>query len=82
MKGFPGTTLFRADLVLMYFVTLDASSGELVRLTMTPLQIHRFRLQSPSDEDRALVGKILARECEQFGHRVALHEHRLILDWH
>ncbi len=50
-EGIAGYEDFRDDLVLMYFATLDAASGELVRLRMVPLQIRKFRLNHPSLDD-------------------------------
>jgi len=61
---------FRDDLVLMYFPTIDAATGRLIRLTMTPLQIHRFRLRHVVAEDRVLLRDVLDRECQRFGHRI------------
>ncbi len=40
-EGITGYEAFRGDLALMYFVTLETSSGRLVRLRMTPVHLER-----------------------------------------
>lgn len=42
---------FRADLVLMYFVTVDPFTGKLKKLLAVPMQIKKFRLNYPSSSD-------------------------------
>jgi poly-gamma-glutamate synthesis protein (capsule biosynthesis protein) len=71
---------FRDDLVLMYFPMIDAATGRLTRLAMTPLQIHRFRLRHVSTEERAWLRGVLNRECAQFGHRVVERDDAFQLD--
>jgi poly-gamma-glutamate capsule biosynthesis protein CapA/YwtB (metallophosphatase superfamily) len=80
-EGIPGHERFRGDLVLAYFPALDARTGELVRLTMMPLQIRRFRLTTPAAADRDWLRDVLDRECRRFGHRVTLHDDVLALEW-
>jgi poly-gamma-glutamate synthesis protein (capsule biosynthesis protein) len=58
---------FRDDLTLAYFVTLNPSSGKVKRVVMTPLQILRFSLNYPSEEDQAWLWQTMARECAQLG---------------
>ena len=48
----------------MYFVTLDARTGELVDLKMTPVQMKRFRLQQPDANDTAWLKDVMNREGE------------------
>jgi poly-gamma-glutamate capsule biosynthesis protein CapA/YwtB (metallophosphatase superfamily) len=43
-EGISGHEAYRGDLALMYFVSMDSASGNLLRLQMTPMQIKRFRL--------------------------------------
>ncbi len=66
-EGIAGYEEFRGDLVLMYFVTLDASAGRLVRLEMTPLQVRRFRLHRASPEDTRWLRDRLQGECTRLG---------------
>jgi poly-gamma-glutamate capsule biosynthesis protein CapA/YwtB (metallophosphatase superfamily) len=79
-EGIAGYEEFRSDLSLMYFVTVDAVTGDLIGLEMTPLQIHRFRLNHATDEDAEWVQRRLDRECRRFDSRITLGPgHRLIL---
>jgi poly-gamma-glutamate synthesis protein (capsule biosynthesis protein) len=80
-EGIRGHERFRGDLALMYFPTLDARTGELLRLTMTPLQIRSLRLNWPSRADRVWLRDTLDRECGRFGHRVTLDDDVLALEW-
>lgn len=80
-EGIAGYEEFRHDLVLMYFVTIDLTTGQLVGLKMTPLQIHNFRLRYPSAPDCVWLRDTLDRECRRFGHHVALGDGALILEW-
>lgn len=66
-EGIEGDESFRSDLALMYFPTLDAQTGELVRLKMFPLQIYRFSLRSASEGDAEWLSRILTRESQSFG---------------
>jgi poly-gamma-glutamate synthesis protein (capsule biosynthesis protein) len=69
-EGIAGAEEYRDDLGLMYFPTLDAASGRLVRLAMTPTQIRHFRVnRAPEGAMRWLLG-ILDREGRRFGTRV------------
>jgi poly-gamma-glutamate capsule biosynthesis protein CapA/YwtB (metallophosphatase superfamily) len=78
-EGIGGYEEFRDDLVLMYFATVERSTGHLVRLKLTPLQIRNFRLQHPSAPDRAWLRDTLGRECRRFGSRIALRDDTWII---
>lgn len=78
-EGISGYTQFRGDLALMYFVTIDSQSGKFRRLEMVPLQVHRFRLRTALDADRAWLRDTLDRECARFGHRVDARDGKLVL---
>jgi poly-gamma-glutamate synthesis protein (capsule biosynthesis protein) len=81
-EGISGYEAFRDDLALMYFVSIDASTGKLVRCEMTPLQIRNFRLNRPSREDAKWLRDTLNREGRRIGTRVDLTEDTvLILTW-
>jgi hypothetical protein len=54
----------------MYFPTLDARTGELIRLRIIPLQIFRFSLRRASPADAAWLSKVITRESGKFGTRV------------
>ena len=81
-EGIAGRESFRGDLTLMYFVTVDPSAGELVRLQMTPTQIKHFRVNRASRADALWLRDTLNREGKQFGTRVDISEdNRLTLKW-
>lgn len=71
-EGISGHEEFRYDLVLMYYVSMDPSSGNLVSMRMSPLQIKNFRLNRVSRTDALWLRNTLNRECKKFGTRVEL----------
>ena len=81
-EGISGYEEFRADLGLMYFVTIAPPSGELVSLRMTPTQIRNFRVNRASGADALWSRDILNREGARLGTRVDLNEdNKLNLRW-
>jgi poly-gamma-glutamate synthesis protein (capsule biosynthesis protein) len=73
---------FRRDLGLMYFVSLDRSTGKLVNLQMTPTQIKRLRVNRASREGAIWLRDTLNREGKKFGTRVELDtDNTLKLEW-
>jgi poly-gamma-glutamate capsule biosynthesis protein CapA/YwtB (metallophosphatase superfamily) len=81
-EGISGYEEFRDDLVLMYFVTVDSSTGRLERLAMTPLKIQRFRLNRVSRRDAEWLRDTLTREGKQTGTLVMLTpDNHLVLQW-
>jgi len=81
-EGIEGYEEFRGDLALMYFADVNAASGDLQALEITPLQIRRFQLQPASRADAAWLGKTLDRESAAFGARVNVEpEGTLALSW-
>jgi poly-gamma-glutamate capsule biosynthesis protein CapA/YwtB (metallophosphatase superfamily) len=71
-EGITGYEEFRDDLVLMYFPHLDADTGELVDLHMTPLQIRKMRLIRPSPRDRDWLRERFASVSRNFGCNVTI----------
>ena len=69
-EGIRGYEAFRDDLGLMYFVTLNSDTGELVNLQMIPTQIRRFRVQRASTVDLLWLKELLNREGKRFGTQV------------
>lgn len=65
-EGIGGYESYRDDLTLMYFVTIDLSSGKLTGLKMIPMQIRKFRLNQISKEDTQWLKNTLHREGAQF----------------
>lgn len=81
-EGIGGYDSFRADLGLMYFATLDAHSGDLLRLAMTPTRTHRFRIQRASAQDVSWLAATMNRECGALGAQVARQpDGTLALQW-
>ena len=66
----------------MFFASVDLTSGNLLELDMTPLQMRRFQLMYASSEDTDLMLETLNRESQKFGARVIRKPHgRLALSW-
>ena len=81
-EGIRGDEAFRADLGLMYFVSVDPSSGRLIHLRMTPTQIKHFRVNRASRADALWLKDILNREGKKFGTRAEVNpDHTLALQW-
>jgi poly-gamma-glutamate synthesis protein (capsule biosynthesis protein) len=69
-EGITGYEEYRDDLVVMYFAELDRMSSKLIALDMAPLQIRRFRLNRPTNDDVDWLRRTLDRESQKFGARV------------
>jgi len=81
-EGISGYEHFRDDLALMYFISMEPSTGKLVRLQMIPTQIKYFKVNKASRTDALWLRDILNREGEKFGTRVELNkDHTLTLRW-
>jgi poly-gamma-glutamate synthesis protein (capsule biosynthesis protein) len=66
----------------MYFPSLDPSTGNLISLHMTPMQIKRFRLNRALDNDVMWLKNVLNREGKKFGTSVVLGaDNNLMLGW-
>jgi poly-gamma-glutamate synthesis protein (capsule biosynthesis protein) len=66
-EGISGFEQFRADLTLMYFVTLDPASGDLIQLRMAPMQIRRMRLNRATPRDASWLAERLGQVSVPFG---------------
>jgi poly-gamma-glutamate synthesis protein (capsule biosynthesis protein) len=60
-EGISGHEEFRPQLGLLYFPSL-AADGRLAALVLTPMRVHRFRLERASEDDSAWLAMVLARE--------------------
>ena len=69
-EGISGHESFRPTLALMYFATLDATTGRLARLWLVPTRIGRFRVNRANDEEAGWLARTLGRECLRLGARV------------
>ena len=82
-EGIGGDEYYRPDLSLMYFASMDPSTGKLAQLQMTPTQIKHFKVNRTSRDDALWLANTLDREGEKFGTRVKLDEDNLLtLLWH
>lgn len=82
-EGIGGYELYRADLGLMYFATMNGKSGRLERLEMIPTRLRRLRLNRATRAESEWLQAALQRESAPFGVRVVLTENgRLLLNGH
>ena len=63
-EGIDGNEPSRADLSLMYFVTLQPIAGEFLGLRMAPMRMPRFRLHRTGDDDVQWPARVLDREMK------------------
>ena len=80
-EGISGRGEFRDDLALMYFAAVSPSTRALVALEIVPLQIRRFRLGRPSNQDIDWLRRVLDRESRRLGASVVAANGRLALCW-
>ena len=81
-EGISGYEEFRADLSLMYFATVEPSTGKLIGLQMTPTQIRRFKVIRASSVDTLWLKDTINREGTELGTKAKVTEdNRLILQW-
>ena len=71
-EGIEGYEQYRDDLVLMYFATLSAGTGELAALTMTPMQIRNVRVNRASSADSRWLRDTLERVSAPYRSHVEL----------
>lgn len=81
-EGISGYENFRDDLALMYFISVDPSTGKLVYLQMTPIQIKHFKANRASRVDALWLRDILNREGKNLGTRAEINQdNTLTLRW-
>lgn len=81
-EGISGYENFRDDLALMYFLSMDPSTGKLIHLHMTPIQIKHFRANRASRVDALWLRDVLNKEGKKFGTRVEMNQdNTLTLKW-
>lgn len=71
-EGITGYEEFRSDLGLMYFPRMDALTGKLTDMRMTPTQIKHFRVNRASNEDAVWLTDTFNRENKWLGTRVQM----------
>lgn len=77
-EGIGGYENFRDDLSLMYFVSVDTTTGKLVRVHMTPTRIKNLRANRASRADALWLKDTLNREGKQLGTRVELNGYNIL----
>ncbi|CAN7366971.1 CapA family protein [Phenylobacterium sp. LjRoot219] len=80
-EGISGHEAYRPDLALMYFVDVDAQTGQVAAVEMAPLQMRRFQLATPDASDAAWLQNRLGRECARVGATVRRAGGGLTLSW-
>ncbi len=80
-EGISGYETFRSDVTAAYFASLDASTGRLVRLALTPMQIRHLRLNRATAADARWLEQTLTREGRALGTRVEPEADTLLLLW-
>ena len=81
-EGISGYEPFRGDLALMYFVSVDPSTGKLGGLHMTPMQIKNLKANRASRDDVLWLKELLNRVGKRVGRRVEMNpDNRLTLRW-
>lgn len=66
-EGIGGWEEFRSELRLLYLVTLDADSHELVRLRMLPMRARRLRLERVSGQDTEWLRESMSGISHRYG---------------
>jgi poly-gamma-glutamate capsule biosynthesis protein CapA/YwtB (metallophosphatase superfamily) len=68
-EGITGHEEYRDDLRAMYFPTIAAESGQVLRLAIVPLQAHHMRLHRASIQDSGYLCDLLDQISTPFGAR-------------
>ncbi|HYB82096.1 MAG TPA: CapA family protein [Mycobacterium sp.] len=69
-EGISGHESFRSHLRLLYLVSIDSTSGEIVSLHMIPLRVRRMRLECASQADTAWLRTTIEHISRRFRTRV------------
>jgi poly-gamma-glutamate synthesis protein (capsule biosynthesis protein) len=81
-EGIAGHEEFRSDLGLMYFPTVDAESGKLLRLELAPMRRKRLQVRHASPDEARWLRELLDREGRRFGTSARLEaDRRIALEW-
>jgi len=81
-EGISGYEEYRDDLGLMYFPSLDPTSGRLLNFEMTATRLKHLRVNRASHKEAQWLADILNREGKPLGTHVTLDEdNRLVLHW-
>lgn len=81
-EGIGGYEGYRSDLTLMYFLSMDPATGNLIQMYMSPMQIKNFKVNKVSREDALWLRDVLNREGKKIGTRVEINQdNTLIIKW-
>jgi poly-gamma-glutamate synthesis protein (capsule biosynthesis protein) len=81
-EGIRGHEVYRNDLALMYFVSMDPASGKLKQLQMIPTQTRNFRINLAKQRDIKWLMDILNREGKKFNTWIEIQEDlSFLLQW-
>jgi poly-gamma-glutamate capsule biosynthesis protein CapA/YwtB (metallophosphatase superfamily) len=69
-EGISGHEEYRDDLRLLYLVSVEPQTGELVAVRMAPMQARQMRLRHASSEDSQWLRAVLNHVSHDFGVRV------------
>ena len=70
-EGIAGHESFRGDLRLLYLISTDPDSGELISLRMIPLRVRRMQLERASQADAEWLRATIEHTSRRFEIRVA-----------
>ncbi len=70
-EGIGGHESFRSDLRLLYLISTDPASGELISLRMIPLRVQRMQLERASQADAEWLRATIEHTSRRFEIRVA-----------
>jgi poly-gamma-glutamate synthesis protein (capsule biosynthesis protein) len=77
-EGIGGHERYRAELGLMYFVTMDAAQRELASLELVAMRRRRFSLEHAPSEDAAWLSTRLDEEGRRLGTRIRRRADRVL----
>ena len=81
-EGIAGHASYRSELALMYFPTVDAATGKLTRLLLTPTRLRHFRVNRARGDEARWLERMLNREGRALGTSVdLLPDETLALRW-
>ncbi|MEJ2453162.1 MAG: CapA family protein [Candidatus Thiodiazotropha sp.] len=81
-EGIRGHESFRSELSIMYFPTMDTTTGRLLSFELAPTLIRNFRLNHPSESDIQWLAECMDRECRRLGTRIEFTDwNNLVLFW-
>ena len=69
-EGIGGHEKFHPELTLMYLPTLNAETGQLEKLRLAPMRIHKFRLQHANAAETRWLVDTLNEQSKAFGVKV------------